>query len=60
LIACAVVYTLGFRLGVRRGRIESRLKEFRRGYRQGYEHSRTEWLSRLNQDTEEAGTSQAQ
>jgi hypothetical protein len=53
LIACAVVYTLGFHLGIRRGRKVSRMKEYRRGYQQGYEHSRKEILSRLNQGTGE-------
>ncbi|MCK4853239.1 MAG: hypothetical protein KAT31_03235 [Bacteroidales bacterium] len=54
VIACALVYTVGFRLGVRRGRKESRMKEYRRGYRQGYEHSRKEILSSLNQGAEKA------
>jgi len=60
LIACAVVYTLGFRLGVRRGRKESRMKEYRRGYLQGYEHSKTELQSRFNQGTEEVRMKGAQ
>jgi hypothetical protein len=46
LIACALVYTLAYRLGVRRGRKESGMHEYRRGYRAGYDQSRKD-LSEL-------------